>query len=100
MSLAAPSQPSNKTGGFFVPIDFNALRNWYCCLRIEKRNKTKTRFYYRKISKEKIRLAELGYCQTCIIAYARNLAKTRPNNFKSCELCMMGIRQLDLFNFT
>lgn len=97
MPLVVPSQPPFNTGGFFVPIDFNALRNWYCCLRIEKRNKTKRRFYYRKITKEKLRLAEQGHCQTCIIEYARNLSKTKPKQFKLCQLCMMGIRQLPLF---
>lgn len=49
--------------------DLHVLKNWYCCLRIDKRNKTRRRFYYRRIEKEKLRLAELGSCQACVKKY-------------------------------
>ena len=36
----------------------NNLRNLYCALRIYRRNQSRTRFYYRKIKQEKLRLVE------------------------------------------
>lgn len=70
------------------------LKNHYCCLRIDGRNKTKRRSYYRLIEKEKLRLAELGICQECIRLICRYLA-TMPD--KPMKTCVYPHAQISLF---
>lgn len=50
------------------------LTNYYVVIRIDGRNKTVRRRWYRKVEKEKLRLAELGVHQPHIIAVARYLS--------------------------
>lgn len=63
------------------------LTHLYCCLRVGKRNQTLKRMYYRKIEKEKLRLAELGINQQKIKAVCRFLVNqdcVRGSNSKTC----------------
>lgn len=73
----------------------NNLTNYYCCLRVGKRNKALRRMYYRKIEKEKLKLAELNECQECLRIYCRYLATLK--NLAECSLCASGQMQI---NFT
>lgn len=50
------------------------LQNYYVILRVDGRNKTIRRRYYRAVELEKLRLAELGYCQLQIIGVCRYLS--------------------------
>lgn len=54
------------------------LRHLYWVIRVEGRIEAKRRRYYRKVEKEKLRLAELGISQTKIAAVCRYLC-----NFKN-----------------
>ena len=51
------------------------LCNYYVIIRIEGRNKTIRRRYYRAVEKEKFRLACLGINQVQILAVCRYLSK-------------------------
>ncbi len=48
------------------------LKNYYCYLRLGKRNKALYRMYYRKIVKEKLKLVEEGVCQGCVVSYCES----------------------------
>lgn len=50
------------------------LQNYYVVLRVDGRNKTLRRRYYRAVELEKLRLAELGLCQLQIIGVCRYLS--------------------------
>lgn len=79
------------------PEHTQILRNWYCCLRVSKRNEALRRFYYRKIEKEKLRIAELGSCQRCIKRYCRYLSNLAVGDeYHPCDWCMSNIRQMQL----
>jgi hypothetical protein len=66
----------------------NNLKLLYAVLKEQKRNQAKRRFYYRKIEREKLRLAELGECQECIKNYCRYLANIGFNfSLKNCLIC-------------
>ena len=56
------------------------LRHLYWVIRVEGRIEAKRRKYYRKVEKEKLRLAELGVSQTKIAAFCRYLC-----NFKNAS---------------
>lgn len=64
------------------------LTNYYCALRVSKRNKALRRAYYRKIAVEKLVLAEAGINQEKIKAVCRYLVNQdcmRGANLKSCS---------------
>jgi hypothetical protein len=63
-----------------LPEWANDLRNLYWVIRVEGRIEAKRRRYYRKVEKEKLRLAELGIPQTKIAAVCRYLC-----NFKNAN---------------
>jgi len=56
------------------------LRHLYWVIRVEGRIEAKRRRYYRKVEKEKLRLAELGVSQIKIAAVCRYLC-----NFKNAN---------------
>lgn len=60
------------------------LANYYVVLRVDGRNKTIRRRYYRLVELEKYRLACLGICQRQIIAVCRYLSGLR-NRMNGCE---------------
>lgn len=62
------------------------LTNYYCVIRVERRNKAIRRKYYRKVEKEKLRLAEAGHCQECIILVCRYLSSSYlRSRLKQCN---------------
>jgi hypothetical protein len=79
---------------FEFPEWSNNLSNYYVGLRVGKRNKALRRMYYRKIEKEKLRLAELNICQDCILKNCRYLASLKGSS--RCDACVSGFRQLSL----
>lgn len=79
---------------------FDQLRNYYCALRIYKRNQSRRRFYYRRISKECLRLVEAGACAECVRVYCRYLAAGKIwKDIKPCYLCTALHVQL-VFDFS
>lgn len=60
-----------------LPEWASLLKNYYVVIRIENRNKTIVRRYYRLVSKEKYRLACLGIDQQQITAVCRYLASLK-----------------------
>jgi len=56
------------------------LRQLYWVIRVEGRIESKRRRYYRKVEKEKLRLAELGVNQTKISAVCRYLCSFKNAN--------------------
>lgn len=72
-------------------IKNNTLKQLYFILKEQRRNRARRRFYYRKITKEKLRLAELGECQECIKNYCRYLSRVGMRiPVKACEICISG----------
>jgi hypothetical protein len=63
------------------------LKNYYACLRLEKRNKSLKSKYYRKIQKEKLRLAELGINQEKIRLSCRFLSSFDCVRNANCDSC-------------
>lgn len=57
-----------------VPALAGQLRNYYWMIRVEGRDKSKRRKYYRLVAKEKLRLAELGIDQNLIHQVYRYLS--------------------------
>jgi hypothetical protein len=70
------------------------LRPLYACLRAYKRNKTLRRSYYRKIEKEKLRLAEEGVNQEKIRLACRFLASFACVRNYQCDACERMLRFL------
>ena len=63
------------------------LNNYYVVIRVDGRNKAIRRRYYRKVEKEKLRLAEVGYCQDCIRSVCRYLSVKRlAGSLRPCRL--------------
>lgn len=63
------------------------LIHYYVVIRVDGRNLSRRRKYYRLVEKEKLRLAELGICQECIRLTCRYLAKKRLlGRLKECDL--------------
>jgi hypothetical protein len=56
------------------------LRHLYWVIRVEGRIEAKRRRYYRKVEKEKLRLAELGVSQIKIAAVCRYLCSFKSAN--------------------
>lgn len=71
-----------------LPVWSRNLQNYYVVIRIDGRNKTVRRRWYRKVEKEKLRLAELGIHQPHIIAVARYLSNLKDS---SCERLQMSL---------
>jgi hypothetical protein len=71
-----------------VPDWARSLKNTYCSLRTQKRNKTLRRMYYRQIENEKLELAKMGKCQECIKIYCRYLSNLKT--FTKCKTCESG----------
>lgn len=65
-----------------IPDWANNLANYYVCIRVDGRNRTLRRRYYRFVELEKLRLAMLGIDQQQIIACCRYLSglRKRSNN--------------------
>jgi len=60
-------------GGYVLPEWAGQLRNYYWVVRVESRDKSKRRRYYRYIAKEKLRLVEAGVDFNLIRAVCRYL---------------------------
>lgn len=63
-----------------LPSWANDLRHLYWVIRVEGRIEAKRRRYYRKVEKEKLRLAELGINQIKIAAVCRYLCSFKNSN--------------------
>ena len=61
-------------GGYEIPDWAGKLKEYYWFIRVEGRDKSKQRRYYRYVAKEKLRLAELNINQELIEAVCRYLA--------------------------
>ena len=68
-----------------LPLWSVSLCNYYVVIRLDGRNKTIRRRYYRKVEVEKLRLAELGVYQPHIKAVARFLATLNHSQCSSLE---------------
>ncbi|UOF82924.1 hypothetical protein [Inoviridae sp.] len=77
-----------------LPEWANDLRNLYWVIRVEGRIESKRRRYYRKVEKEKLRLAELGVSQTKIAAVCRYLC-----NFKNASTLRTVLAEPDYLFF-
>lgn len=71
------------------------LANLYVVIRIENRNKAIRRRYYRMVEKEKLRLAELGHCQDCILLVCR-FYSSRISMRRGLKCCVSAHLQLTL----
>lgn len=56
------------------------LRHLYWRIRVEGRNQALRRRYYRKVEREKLRLAEMGVSQMKIAAVCRYLSNFKNSN--------------------
>lgn len=65
-------------GGYEIPDWAAKLKEYYWMIRVQGRDKSKQRRYYRLVSKEKLRLAENGFDQDLIRAVCRYLAGFSP----------------------
>lgn len=65
----------HNRGEYYAPEWADTLRSHYWRIRVEGRDKVKKRRYYRYVTKEKLRLAELGIDQALIKAVCRYLVK-------------------------
>ena len=83
-----------------LPVWSQNLANYYVVIRVHGRNKAVRRRWYRKVEKEKLRLAELGIYQPHIIAVARYLASVRYT--RCVQLNQMLVEPLcqSCFDFT
>jgi hypothetical protein len=78
------------------------LQNYYVVIRVDGRNKTVRRRYYRAVEREKYRLACLGICQRQIIAccrYLASLSNRRNGSSRQAELMHYSSPQM-AFDFT
>jgi len=65
-------------GGYEIPAWAEQLKFYYFVIRVEGRDKSKRRRYYRYIAKEKLRLAELNFDQQLIDVTCKYLSKLHP----------------------
>ena len=73
------------------------LSNYYVVIRVEGRNKTLRRRYYRLVEREKFRLAVLGIDQQQIIAVCRYLSSLNNSlNGSKRQAQLMHEAQLQL----
>lgn len=76
------------------------LANFYVVIRIDGRNSAIRRRWYRKVEKEKLRLAELGVYQPHIRAVARYLSSVR---YTRCDYINKTLQEPQIqkcFDFT
>lgn len=76
------------------------LCNYYVVLRVDGRNKTLRRRYYRLVEREKFRLAVLGYCQRLIIALCRFLSDLNRRSYDRVVELLNNPDPQCSFNFT
>lgn len=81
-----------------LPLWSGRLMNLYFVIRVENRNKTIRRRYYRLVEAEKLRLAEGGHCQECIRLVCRTLSSRASlrRGLKCCDWCHSQL----VLNFT
>jgi len=80
-----------------IPNWARGLHFPYWMIRVEGRNKTKRRKYYRQVQKEKLRLAESGIPIEHINAVCKYLARHRKSAAEHLKLILSEpIRQLQL----
>ncbi len=63
-----------------LPSWAGILQNQYMRLRLERRNKTKMRYWYRAIKREKLRLVELGISYELIDRICKYLVSLKQVN--------------------
>lgn len=73
------------------------LRNLYWHIRAQGRNDAMRMKYYRKVQKEKLRLAEMGVSQVKIAAVCRYLSNFK--NSKNLRIILAEIEPQLAFNF-
>lgn len=73
------------------------LRSLYWVIRVQGQSPAKRMMYYRKVQKEKLRLAELGVSQIKIAAVCRYLSNFR--NAKTLRSILSEIDPQLAFNF-
>ncbi|MGQ2966777.1 hypothetical protein [Methylophilus sp.] len=73
-----------------LPDWSESLRHLYWIIRVEGRIESKRRKYYRKVEKEKLRLAEAGIAQIKIAAVCRYLC-----NFKNASTLRKTLAEPD-----
>ena len=76
------------------------LKNYYVIIRVDGRNKTIRRRWYRKVEKEKLRLAELGVYQPHIKLVARYLASVRYTRCDHINKTLSELQIQLIFDFT
>ena len=82
-----------------IPSWAVCLSNYYVSVRVNRRNATLRRRYYRLIEVEKLRLAELGINQKKILAICRLLSNekcVRGYHLKSCFDLAMVVSAADV----
>lgn len=80
-----------------LPEWTKTLQGYYWVIRVESKDHSKRRRYYRMIRKEKLRLIESGLCPELVnaaCAYLVNLSIISGNRFVELEL--NGVKQLRL----
>ena len=82
-----------------IPDWANNLANYYVGIRVDGRNRTLRRRYYRFVELEKLRLAMLGIDQKQIIAACRYLSGLRKRNNYKASIAMHTIHPQLSFNF-
>ncbi len=75
------------------------LRNYYQRLRLERRNASKARYWYRAIRKERFRLVELGIDAVLLNGVCKYLASLKKVNADRLHLIMVGEPQQLAFYF-
>lgn len=80
-----------------LPSWASDLNNMYWFVRVEGRNKTKRRRYYRYIRKERLRLVEAGIAKQHVDAVCKYLVSLKEVNARRLDKCMAEPpRQLEL----
>ncbi len=82
-----------------IPEWANNLANYYVAIRVDGRNRTLRRRYYRFVELEKLRLAMLGIDQQQIIAVCRYLSDLRKRKNEAAALAMNKISPQLSFDF-
>ena len=84
-------------GEFEIPDWAGRLKEYYWVIRVEGRDKSKQRRYYRLVEREKLRLAESLIDQDLILLVCRYLVSYKPSSgFRMIELMSRKPNQLKL----
>lgn len=89
----------HNRGGIDLPDWSENLKSYYWRIRVEGRNKVKRRRYYRYVTKEKLRLAEIGVDQALINAVCRYLVNFNVVSGRKMHELMLSIPQQLTFDF-